>query len=52
MKKRHVANHSDIKHREIRRQTNKTYTGHIPSKKRTGNIGDWEDEDFISDLGF
>ena len=52
MKKRHVPNNSDIKHRDIRRKAYKSNVSHKPSKKYTGNKWDWDDEGFISDLGF
>jgi hypothetical protein len=52
MKKRRVTNPTGIKHRDIRRKACKSYVGRTPSEKRTGNKWDWDDEEFISDLGF
>jgi hypothetical protein len=52
MKKRHISSNSGIKHRDIRRKAYKSYVSHKPYEKRTGNKWDWDDEWFISDLGF
>ena len=52
MKKRRVTNNPGIKHRDTKRQAIKHIESYKPYKKRTGNKWDWDDEEFISDLGF
>ena len=52
MKKRQIARQVEIKHRQIKRKAGNFYASSEHSNKHAGNHWDWDDEQFISDLGF
>ena len=52
MKKGQITKNTGIKPRYIRRKADKPYVSPDRFNRQSGNHWDWDDEQFISDLGF
>lgn len=52
MKKGHITKNTGIKSRDIRRKASNSHVRPDHSKKHSGNHWEWDDDEFISELGF